>query len=527
MFCILSVLPVDNAAQNPEISLEPPHFLDPTHTAPDEELVVTLKISNIGDEILNISDIGLIDVGDGTDWIILGAYDAAIAAGAFTILLITLNAGTILSAGPDPAGYDAIIRISHDAPSAVDDVGIHLTVASDFNLPEEGILNTTCKQLKVYNTGRLGGGNDGYSLNIPGDCDSVDTPPNALMYLNNASPVIAWNDGSQNLVYTTLFSQEFTEDGTFRPQSDLNFSYGLDPMGAGTYDMMVCTLSSSDSLFGVAVTLYAPTDGINCFIFGQYSFFNWNPIEGANDVYLGLIADWDIPSDIGVDNGCGYYEEIATIWQYGADYDTLEQDNDTICVIPIIETDRIGGVAVLLSPLTNAWTDENDPHLTGSGFDRDYIYNQMSTLGGYNLYTDSTVDIHSGITFEGVDFSTKATYEYRVVFATTNRGVGDYVSQVGNAGSWMYQQGLNPSCCHCWPGDANADGDINVGDAVYLIGYIFKGGPDPRYYGICGGDANGDCSCDIGDAVFVISYVFKNGSPPPECLDWVDVCGWY
>ena len=29
------------------------------------------------------------------------------------------------------------------------------------------------------------------------------------------------------------------------------------------------------------------------------------------------------------------------------------------------------------------------------------------------------------------------------------------------------------------PGDANCDGDCNVGDAVYIINYVFKGGPEP------------------------------------------------
>jgi hypothetical protein len=28
-------------------------------------------------------------------------------------------------------------------------------------------------------------------------------------------------------------------------------------------------------------------------------------------------------------------------------------------------------------------------------------------------------------------------------------------------------------------GDANCDGQVNVGDAVYLIAYVFKGGPEP------------------------------------------------
>jgi hypothetical protein len=32
---------------------------------------------------------------------------------------------------------------------------------------------------------------------------------------------------------------------------------------------------------------------------------------------------------------------------------------------------------------------------------------------------------------------------------------------------------------YCKPGDANGDGDANVGDAVYVISYVFKGGPAP------------------------------------------------
>ena len=62
------------------------------------------------------------------------------------------------------------------------------------------------------------------------------------------------------------------------------------------------------------------------------------------------------------------------------------------------------------------------------------------------------------------------------------------------------------------PGDANFDGSANVGDAVYLIAYIFKGGAEP----FCKpeADANGDCSVNVGDAVYLISYVFKGGAAP-------------
>jgi len=63
-------------------------------------------------------------------------------------------------------------------------------------------------------------------------------------------------------------------------------------------------------------------------------------------------------------------------------------------------------------------------------------------------------------------------------------------------------------------GDANSDETVNVGDAVFLINYVFKGGvsPDP----LESGDANCDGTVNVGDAVYIISYVFKGG-PEPCC----------
>ncbi len=65
-------------------------------------------------------------------------------------------------------------------------------------------------------------------------------------------------------------------------------------------------------------------------------------------------------------------------------------------------------------------------------------------------------------------------------------------------------------CC----GDANSDCQVNIGDAVYIIIHVFKGGPaaDPP----CCGDGNGDRDVNIGDPVYLINYVFKSGPPPVD-----------
>lgn len=63
-------------------------------------------------------------------------------------------------------------------------------------------------------------------------------------------------------------------------------------------------------------------------------------------------------------------------------------------------------------------------------------------------------------------------------------------------------------------GDANNDAEIAVSDVVYIIGYLFKGGPAPNP--MIAGDANCDGQVTISDAVYLIIYLFKGG-PPPEC----------
>ncbi len=63
-------------------------------------------------------------------------------------------------------------------------------------------------------------------------------------------------------------------------------------------------------------------------------------------------------------------------------------------------------------------------------------------------------------------------------------------------------------------GDANGDETVNVGDAIFLVTYVFKAGPAPDP--LEAGDANASGAVDIGDAVHIVNFIF-NGGVAPVC----------
>ena len=93
--------------------------------------------------------------------------------------------------------------------------------------------------------------------------------------------------------------------------------------------------------------------------------------------------------------------------------------------------------------------------------------------------------------------------------------IGDFIVTVGatddtDTAQGSFQAGIiDEVCC---PGDANFTGTADLGDAVYLINYIFKGGHTPVVMNWA--DPNADCDVNVADVVYLISYVFRYGSAP-------------
>ncbi len=61
-------------------------------------------------------------------------------------------------------------------------------------------------------------------------------------------------------------------------------------------------------------------------------------------------------------------------------------------------------------------------------------------------------------------------------------------------------------------GDVNNDAGVGLGDAIYLVSYLFRGGPPPNP--IQAGDTNCDGKVSIGDVIYLINYLFRGGPQP-------------
>ena len=61
-------------------------------------------------------------------------------------------------------------------------------------------------------------------------------------------------------------------------------------------------------------------------------------------------------------------------------------------------------------------------------------------------------------------------------------------------------------------GDMTGDGEVDLGDVIFLINYLYKNGPVPDPLSL--GDVNCDGHVEMGDVVYLINYLYKSGPVP-------------
>jgi hypothetical protein len=106
-----------------------------------------------------------------------------------------------------------------------------------------------------------------------------------------------------------------------------------------------------------------------------------------------------------------------------------------------------------------------------------------------------------------------------LIFRTAIRSNRDTLSMFNGYGSrpinWQIEGDIGSFeiAADAERGDANYDGKLSVSDIVYLISYLFKGGPAP--FVLNSGDFNCDGKVTVTDVIYLLNYLFKSGPPSP------------
>jgi hypothetical protein len=140
----------------------------------------------------------------------------------------------------------------------------------------------------------------------------------------------------------------------------------------------------------------------------------------------------------------------------------------------------------------------------------DAFVTKLSSSGNSLIYSTylggGNDDFGGGIAIDGSGNVYVTGFTWSSDFPTLN----PYQAVQGNNGdAFVAKLGTLPSYL-C--GDADANNMVNISDAVYLIAYIFSGGPAPNP--LEAGDVDCNDMVNISDAVYLIAYIFSGGPAP-------------
>jgi hypothetical protein len=247
------------------------------------------------------------------------------------------------------------------------------------------------------------------------------------------------------------------------------------------------------------------------------------------NTYIGIAMDIDCPYDsMGNQNGrnkAGYDDvnEIAyqTGWDVSGDH---PQYNDFYCGIALAkETDDT--TAVLVQVPFGSYNVRNDSFLYPQspwGWLDQELYELAATPDSNIQDKDTLYGLDRTQVFTALEIPAgsdpEAEASFTLVEAVTPNGLAELQSlialgRLAVAREFNYEPGVFPSVC----GDVNDDDIIDLGDLLFLISFLYKGGGAPEPLNL--GEVNNDGIVDLGDVLYTISYLYKGGAPPncPMC----------
>jgi hypothetical protein len=287
-----------------------------------------------------------------------------------------------------------------------------------------------------------------------------------------------------------------------------------------TYEYAHGLWSSGDTSVVGEIEYYLPIHGDTCVLIERIKICNNR--DQTITIHVGEVMDWDIPdgSPDGNANNCGKDEDLEMVYQYGEEYG---ED----------PTDYYGGSA-FCNPIVGAIVLKNSQWIyPNEGYDPAKLGHILATHTGFVATVDSVQDLNSVyVVDKNVVLAEDACVVYCKVKTSSIEGLQDLKDLIAKGKQWILDHELD--CPGCEPpecpdefkvGDADQSGAIDIDDVVYLIAYIFSGGPAPVPCSVTSGDADCTNGVDIDDVVYLIAYIFSGGPAPCTCIEWMALYG--
>ena len=443
----------------------------------------TVTLTNIGMETTNYS------IHSNASWLTpIDVGPTEIKAGCNNTGSVEYTIGPIATQGY----YKTTLDITA-CGSLLASIDVEVWVFCDFYIPEYEILSTSCWSVGVWNVARAGIGSRAEEGNMYWPLDELE-------FMHDESVIITMADDTTDTQFSIFDGSD--SDVMLRGQGPLTTTT------FATYEYAHGLFSNQDTTILGEAEYFLPIHPDTCVLIERIKICNGSDVPVT--IHIGEGIDWDVSDGAdGSNNQAGKDESLNLLYQYGTP--GVPQENyyagASIC------HDNPGGIILQ----NDEWIYNNSgykPAEVGGLIARHTGWE----ADGYDPTPDSLEDLSSlFVIAQNVTLQPEECYVFCKVKASTISGEADLLALIQKGWAWKTGHELDCPGCElgpeCAPGDANGSGAVDIDDVVYLIGYIFSGGPPPVEANCCG-DANGSCGVDIDDVVYEIGYIFSGGPAP-------------
>ncbi len=494
------------------LSLTPASFGYPFGVEHTHDTTVTILLQNSGSVAVNYTR--SIEYINGSNWL---DFPSQPAIGSIPAGCVHTATATMRATAPAVDGlYKARVHFIYDSGFGVDTTTLPIdflsyTIFCERTPPD---LRTACVRLHTDNTARVAADDTGRRFTY--FSDSSDFLYDGSLVVGTAADNMSWS----------VFKPWPSSCGD--PPGVPGLLYGLgweafDSTSNSSYRRISGKGTNRDSTVGYSVDYYGPKQPDSCdFFVARFRLYKGSnaPTGIVSNLTVGFACDWDAPADWGSNNTGGYDASRHMLYQRGTVTSPPDENYGAVAAFRDDGQSIVGGFI---------W-DNATYMYPNADFVASDLWSHMESLSmGQYTTVGSLEDLSSVLTIyrdASINGAANDTLKFVVILAAENFGpLTDLKHTVDKAINFVNGHGLGsivPTNC-CLHGDADNSGILNISDVVYLINYIFVGGPAP--VSECKGDNNCDCVISISDAVYSIIYIFGGGQPPPQCCpgciyDW-------